>query len=248
MNFRLEICSDSVESALIAQEAGADRIELCTSLIEGGITPSYATILAAKEELRIPLHVLIRPRNGDFLYSNQEYEIMKKEVDFCRQSGVDGVVFGILMSDGSVDYERTISLVDRSWPMSVTFHRAFDLCREPEKGLEDIIGCGAHRVLTSGQKNTAAEGTDLIGRLVGISAGRIIVMPGSGLNDSNIKDVAEKTGAAEFHLSARKEINGMMHYMKKGISMSGNPSMPEYSRKIADADKINKIRQILSSM
>lgn len=248
MNFRLEICSDSVESALIAQEAGADRIELCTSLIEGGITPSYATILAAKEELRIPLHVLIRPRNGDFLYSNQEYEIMKKELDFCRQSGVDGVVFGILMSDGSVDYERTISLVDRSWPMSVTFHRAFDLCREPEKGLEDIIGCGAHRVLTSGQKNTAAEGTDLIGRLVGISAGRIIVMPGSGLNDSNIKDVAEKTGAAEFHLSARKEINGMMQYMKKGISMSGNPSMPEYSRKIADADKINKIRQILSSM
>jgi copper homeostasis protein len=247
MNFRLEICSDSVESAIIAQEAGADRIELCASLIEGGVTPSYATILAAREELHIPVHVLIRPRSGDFLYSEQEYELMKREIVFCRQSGIDGVVLGILRMDGSVDYERTSRLVDVSWPMSVTFHRAFDLCYEPEKGLHDIISCGAHRVLTSGQKNTAAEGTDLISMLVKSASGKIIIMPGSGINESNVSSIAEKTGASEFHMSARKEVQGMMQYRKNGISMGGHPATPEYSRKMADPEKIAAIRQILAS-
>ncbi|HLP75004.1 MAG TPA: copper homeostasis protein CutC [Bacteroidales bacterium] len=247
MNFRLEICSDSVESALIAQEAGADRIELCSSLIEGGVTPSYGTILSAREELRIPVHVLIRPRSGDFLYSEQEYEIMRREIVFCRQSGIDGVVFGILKTDGTVDYDRTARLADMSWPMSVTFHRAFDLCREPEKGLHDIISCGANRVLTSGQKNTAAEGIDLIHKLVKAASQKIIIMPGSGINDSNIKSIAEKTGASEFHLSARKEVQGMMQYRKNSISMGGNSSIQEYSRKMADPEKIATIRKILAS-
>lgn len=248
MNFQLEICSDSVESALIAEEAGADRIELCSSLIEGGVTPSHATILTAREELRIPLHVLIRPRNGDFLYSELEYEIMKKEIMFCRQSGIDGIVFGILRTDGTIDSDRTLRLIDLSWPMSVTFHRAFDLCRDPESGIEDIIRCGAHRLLTSGQRNTAMEGSDLITRLIGISSGRISIMPGSGIKDINIRTIAEKTGASEFHLSGRKEIPGLMQFRKKGISMGGGSSLSEYSRKVADPEMINNIRQILASI
>jgi copper homeostasis protein len=246
MNFKLEICSDTIESALIAQKAGADRIELCTALAEGGTTPSYASILVSKEQLEIPVHVLVRPRRGDFLYSNDEYELMKREIIFCRQLNIDGVVFGILNEDGSIDVDRTMRLVDLSWPMSVTFHRAFDLCRDPVKSLDDIIHCGVQRLLTSGQKNTAEEGSLLIHELVKMSEGRIIIMPGSGLSDTNITSVAEKTGANEFHLSAGKEIVGMMQFRKEGINMGGTSNISEYNRKIADKEKINKIRRLLS--
>ena len=145
MNFKIEICVDSVQSALLAQDAGASRVELCDNLPEGGTTPGYGTIVSARNNLSIGLHVIIRPRGGDFLYTSHEYDIMKREIDICGEAGVDGIVLGILKSDGSIDVERTARLIEVAKPMSATFHRAFDMCQDPVQGLEDIIASGADR-------------------------------------------------------------------------------------------------------
>ena len=245
MNFKLEICVDSVESALNAQIAGADRVELCANLIEGGTTPSYGTIISARSNLNILLHVIIRPRGGDFLYTDIEYDIMRRDIETCGESGVDGIVIGILTADGKIDIERTARLVEFSKPMSVTFHRAFDMCSDPVKGLEDIIQSGADRLLTSGQKNTAVEGSDMINKIVKLAQGRIIIMPGSGVDEYDIGRLAKKTGAGEFHLTGRKSIDSEMRFIQQGISMSGNIDINEFSRKVADAEKIKRIIQIL---
>jgi len=245
LNFKLEICVDSVESALNAQIAGADRVELCANLIEGGTTPSYGTIISARSNLNILLHVIIRPRGGDFLYTDIEYDIMRRDIETCGESGVDGIVIGILTADGKIDIERTARLVEFSKPMSVTFHRAFDMCSDPVKGLEDIIQSGADRLLTSGQKNTAVEGSDMINKIVKLAQGRIIIMPGSGVDEYDIGRLAKKTGAGEFHLTGRKSIDSEMRFIQQGISMSGNIDINEFSRKVADAEKIKRIIQIL---
>ena len=245
MNFKLEICVDSVESALNAQIAGADRVELCANLIEGGTTPSYGTIISARSNLNILLHVIIRPRGGDFLYTDIEYDIMRRDIETCGESGVDGIVIGILTADGKIDIERTARLVEFSKPMSVTFHRAFDMCSDPVKGLEDIIQSGADRLLTSGQKNTAVEGSDMINKIVKLAQGRIIIMPGSGVDEYDIGRLAKKTGAGEFHLTGRKSIDSEMRFIQQGISISGNIDINEFSRKVADAEKIKRIIQIL---
>ena len=155
MKFSLEICVDTVESAIEAQNAGADRVELCSNLMEGGTTPGYGTITSARHNLDIGLNVIIRPRGGDFLYSDQDYDVMRREIDICGECEVDGVVLGILNTDGSVDLERTARLIEFARPMSVTFHRAFDMCSDPVKGLEEIILAGADRLLTSGLKDKA---------------------------------------------------------------------------------------------
>ena len=248
MNFKLEICVDSVESALNAQIAGADRVELCANLIEGGTTPSYGTIISARSNLNILLHVIIRPRGGDFLYTDIEYDIMRRDIETCGESGVDGIVIGILTADGKIDIERTARLVEFSKPMSVTFHRAFDMCSDPVKGLEEIIQSGADRLLTSGQKNTAVEGSDMINKIVKLAQGRIIIMPGSGVDEYNIGRLAKKTGAGEFHLTGRKSIDSEMRFIQQGISMSGNIDINEFSRKVADAEKIKRIIQILRTI
>ena len=245
MDFKLEICVDSIESAINAQSAGADRVELCDNLAEGGTTPSFGMIISARKNLSIGLHVIIRPRGGDFLYSDREFEIMIKDIEICRQSGVDGVVTGLLKADGTVDVERTKYLVESAAPMVVTFHRAFDLCSDPEKGLEDIILTGASRILTSGQKNLVPEGAELISRLVRMAGDRIIIMPGSGLDDSNIAEMARVTVAKEFHLTGRKVVESKMQFRKEGIPMGGFPDIPEFSRKVADPEKIWKIIKIL---
>ncbi|MCU0457005.1 MAG: copper homeostasis protein CutC [Bacteroidales bacterium] len=245
MEFRLEICVDSIESAISAFEAGADRLELCSALSEGGITPSYGMILSARKNFSAGLHVLIRPRGGDFLYSDSEFGIMKRDIEFCRESGVDGVVFGILLPDGNIDTVRTSALVKLSSPMAVTFHRAFDLCRAPERGLEDIIASGASRLLTSGQKNSAGEGAGLIGKLVRQAGKRIIIMPGGGLDLPNIEMVARKTGASEFHMTARKSTGSKMTWKTEGIPMGGPYVEGEYTRKVADPEKIKDIINIL---
>jgi len=148
MKFKLEICADSVQSAIDAQKAGASRVELCDNLLEGGTTPSYGTITSARDNLEIGLHVLIRPRAGDFLYSDLEFQIMRRDIKICKECGTDGIVIGILKKEGTIDVERTAELVKLAHPMSVTFHRAFDMCINPEQGLEDIIASGADRVLT----------------------------------------------------------------------------------------------------
>jgi copper homeostasis protein len=245
MNFSLEICVDNVESAIDAQNAGADRIELCNNLPEGGTTAGIGTITAARNSLTIGLNVIIRPKGGDFLYSDLEYDIMRREIDSCGESGVDGIVLGILESNGSIDVERTAKLIEFARPMSATFHRAFDMCNDPVKGLEDVIATGADRLLTSGQKNKADEGIDLISQLILQAGKRIIIMPGSGINISNIAEIAKVTGAKEFHLTARKVIESEMIFRRQNISMGGNCGITEYSRKVADPDMIRSIINIM---
>jgi copper homeostasis protein len=245
MQFRLEICADSVASAIIAREAGAQRIELCDSLIEGGITPSAGKIESVRHNLDIAIHVIVRPRGGDFLYSGIEYDIMRKDIGLCGESGVDGVVIGILTSEGNIDIERCARLVEEARPMSVTFHRAFDMCKDPFRGLEDVIATGAERLLTSGQRNDAASGATLISELIKKAGSKLIIMPGGGLNESNIKTVALVTGASEFHMTGRKSINSQMKFRRSDISMGGNSSGDEFTMKTADPEVINNIVQIL---
>jgi copper homeostasis protein len=247
MKFKLEICVDSIESALNAQAAGADRIELCDNLYEGGTTPGYGTIVSARDNLNIGLHVIIRPRGGDFLYSDTEYDIMRRDIDTCGEYGVDGIVLGILHPAGTVDVERTAKLIEMARPMSVTFHRAFDMCSDSSKGLEGIIATGADRLLTSGLKNKAADGAELIKELIDQAGNRIIIMPGGGLNISNITEIARQTGAGEFHLTGRKTVDSQMTFRREGVFM-GSVGTDEYSRKIADSVIIKNIINLLNSI
>jgi copper homeostasis protein len=245
MKFKLEICSGSVESAVNAQLAGADRVELCNNLYEGGTTPSPGSISSARESLTIGLHVIIRPRGGDFLYSDNEYDIMRRDIEFCGGHGIDGVVIGLLRADGTIDTDRTSKLVELAYPMSVTFHRAFDMCNDPIRGIEDIISTGASRILTSGQKNSVPEGYSLIHDLVIKAGNRIIIMPGSGLDESNITEIAKSTRAKEFHLTAQKTVESEMIFRRNDIPMGGMPGIPEFSRKVADRERIINIINIL---
>jgi copper homeostasis protein len=248
MEFKLEICVDSVESAIAAQNGGANRIELCDNLIEGGTTPSIGTITSVSENLSIDVNVIIRPRGGDFLYSDLEYDIMRRDIDICGESGINGIVIGILRPDGEIDIERTAKLIEFAQPMSVTFHRAFDMCSDPFRGLDDIISTGAGRLLTSGQKDKAPDGSELIARLNKIAKNRITIMPGGGINESNIAAIAKTTGCTEFHLTARKTVDSEMIYRKQGIAMGGVKEIPEFSRKIADTDMIRRIVDILGAI
>jgi copper homeostasis protein len=245
MKFKLEICTDSVQSAMDAQEAGASRVELCDNLIEGGTTPGYGTIITARRSIDIGLNVLIRPRAGDFLYTDIEFDIMRRDLEVCGECGADGIVIGILRSDGTIDLERTSELVELARPMSVTFHRAFDMCTDPVRGLEDLIAAGADRLLSSGQKKTAAEGSVLLRELVMQAGKRIIIMPGSGISETNIKNIVRLTGAKEFHCSARKVIESGMTFRKEGVTMGNVPGYDEYKRKVADIDKIKNIIRII---
>jgi copper homeostasis protein len=241
MKFKLEICVDTVESAIAAQEAGADRVELCDNLPEGGTTPGFGTIASARSNLTIGLHVIIRPRGGDFLYTDLEYDIMRRDIECCGELGVDGIVLGILRSNGEIDIERTARLIEFAQPMSTTFHRAFDMCPDPFKGLGDVILTGADRLLTSGQKEKAFDGAELINHLVKKAGNRIIIMPGSGINNSNISDIAKATGASEYHMTARKIIESEMIYRQSGVSMRNISGISEFSRKVADPDMIRNI-------
>ncbi len=248
MAFILEICVDSVESAINAQIAGADRVELCGDLTEGGITPGYGTIASARNNLGIGLNVLIRPRGGDFLYSDLEFDSMRRDIEICGESGADGIVTGILLAGGAIDVERSARLVEFAFPMPVTFHRAFDMCSDPVQGLEDVIATGAARLLTSGQKNNAVDGIELIRQLVIQGGDRIIIIPGSGIDETNVALIATATKVQEIHLSARMAIDSEMIFRRQGISMGGVKGVSEFSRKVADPDKIKNIVAILKSL
>ncbi len=208
----LEIIGFNIESCRLAQAAGAHRIELCDGPGEGGTTASYGFIKAARKALTIELYPIIRPRGGDFLYSDAEFDIMKTDVQLCKEIGCDGVVIGILNTDGSIDKKRCRQLVELAYPLGVTFHRAFDRCANPFEALEDIIATGCERILTSGQHPTAMEGAELIKDLIKQADERIIIMPGSGVGIGNIIELAEKTGATEFHSSARISAGSKMEY------------------------------------
>ncbi len=245
MEFKLEICVDSAISALNAQSAGADRIELCDNLGEGGTTPGYGMIISARNNLSIGIHVLIRPRGGDFLYSDTEYDIMRRDIELCGENGIDGIVTGILFPDGTIDVERTARLIEFAYPMTATFHRAFDMCADPVRGIEDVIATGASRLLTSGQQNKALDAVELIRQLVIQAGERLIVMPGGGIDETNAAQIITATKAKELHLTGRMEIDSEMIFRRQGISMGSLPGNPEFKRKIADPEKIKKIIESL---
>lgn len=244
----LEICANSVESALMAQKGGAQRVELCDNIYEGGTTPSYGTILKARELLNIDLNIIIRPRGGDFCYSELEFEIIKKDIEFAKNAGIDGVVVGILNPDGTIDTVRTKLLVELAKPMSVTFHRAFDVTKDPFKALEDIISCGCNRILTSGQENKAIVGISLIKDLIKIAGSRIIIMPGSGINETNVQEICKNTRAVEFHASLRKNAKSKMKYRKEGIAMGGIQQINEFEISLTDSERVKKMTQILQNL
>lgn len=242
----LETCVDSIEGALAAQAGGADRVELCADLFEGGITPGPGTILLARERLKIGLNVIIRPRGGDFCYSDAEFEVMKRDVEFSKRAGADGVVIGILRPDGSVDVDRTGELVRLARPMSVTFHRAFDLTRDPFEALEDVISLGVDRLLTSGQEGTVVEGLDLLVELVRRAGKRVIIMPGGGINERNLAKVAAATGAREFHASGSTTVDGRMKYRTSRVFMGGALRSPEYTIRATDPNRIKALAATLA--
>jgi copper homeostasis protein len=219
MIFKLEVIGFTIEGCLIAQNAGAHRIELCDSPADGGTTASYGFIKAAREKLQIELFPIIRPRGGDFFYSDDEFEIMKIDVQLCKELGCDGVVIGMLTKDGRVDKKRCSTLVNLAYPLGVTFHRAFDRTEDPFEALEDIIEIGCERILTSGQKQNALEGAALIKQLINKADDRIIIMPGSGVRSENIVQIAETTGAVEFHSSARIQLENKISVEENEIKM-----------------------------
>ena len=242
--FTLEVCANSVQSAINAQIAGAKRIELCENLFIGGTTPSYGCIKSTRERVDIAMNILIRPRIGDFLYSDIEFEQIKNDILVAKQLGVNGIVCGILRPNGEVDTERTAELVELSKPLTFTFHRAFDFTPDPNKALEDIIKTGATHILTSGQKNKAADSVDLLCELVKKAANRIVIMPGSGVNAETIKSIVN-TGAKEFHMSGVKDVESKMIYRKENLTLNGN-SLPDYINQISDVESIKKVVEYLN--
>lgn len=234
----LEIAVFNIESALLASKSGADRIELCENAFDGGTTPSCGTLKTIKEKISIPVFPIIRARGGDFFYTDDEYNVMKNDILFCRQLGFEGAVIGLLNKDATVDKERTKHLVDVAYPMEITFHRAFDRTKDAFQSLEDIIECGCQRILTSGQVPNAYDGKDLIKKLIEQADERIIIMPGTGVRSNNIKELADYTNATELHSSARKNIKSEMEFV--------NEKMHEELTNISvDADEIKKMKSIL---
>lgn len=243
----LEICCYSVQSAIIAEEAGADRIELCAGIYEGGTTPSQATIQMVKEKVNIPVNVIIRPRGADFCYSDLEFECMKRDILACKEMGVDGIVSGVLLPEGKIDVERSRELIELTRPMSFTFHRAFDMVEDHHQALKQLIELGVDRILTSGGMQTAMEGKELLADLVKESGEQLIIMPGSGVNGSNIAELARSTRAKEFHCSSKSLVKGKMQYQNPNISMGGEGSIPEFDYYEANPDSIRKIVSILKN-
>jgi len=244
----LEVCATSLQSAINAQSGGAGRVELCDNLYEGGTTPSPGTILLAREKLNIKVHVLIRPRGSDFIYSDQEMEVICKDIEFCKKAGCDGVVIGFLNSDGTINADRTREMTDLARPMSVTFHRAFDMTRDPFEALDVLLNTGVDRLLTAGQQNKAPLGTDLIARLIKKSGNQMIIMPGSGVNEENVTWLHQHTGAVEFHLTGQRPVGSRMQYRKEGIFLGGLSQIPEYEYSVTSVERIRKIVEILNSL
>ncbi|MEQ1605133.1 MAG: copper homeostasis protein CutC [Pyrinomonadaceae bacterium] len=239
-NIAVEICVDSVESAVAAQAGGAHRVELCDNLMEGGTTPSFGSIEVARRLLNIKLHVIIRPRGGDFLYSDIEFQIMKRDIEAAKGLGVDGVVIGLLDREGNIDVPRTAELVQLARPMSITFHRAFDVCADPLKAINQLAEIGVDRILTSGQEATAVEGLDMLANCVKHAAGRISIIACGNLNERNIAKVIAATGVSEVHFTAFGEVASEMRHRNERVFMGGTLRPPEYSRSVTDAQTVRK--------
>lgn len=248
--FKFEICANSVESCLAAQEGGADRVELCAGIPEGGTTPSYGEIKLARKLLtKTKLHVIIRPRGGDFLYTPLELERMEEDIRICRELGVDGVVFGCLTEEGEIDREVNRRLVELARPMSITFHRAFDHTADPMKALEDIISLGCNRILTSGQQPKAIDGISLLAqlekKLKEYPLPPIQLLAGSGVNEENIRQIFDATGIHEYHFSARVNVVSKMKHYNHEVYM-GAKGADESNSLVTSAEKVrNTIKQLV---
>ncbi|MFN3299048.1 MAG: copper homeostasis protein CutC [Sediminibacterium sp.] len=235
----LEICVFNTATAIAAEQAGADRIELCENYANGGTTPSYGYLKTVREKISIPVFPMIRPRGGDYFHTQDEIDLILKDILLCKELLFEGVVFGLLNQDGSIDQENTAKLVDAAYPLDVTFHRAFDRCKDPLGSLETLIQCGCTRVLTSGQYPKVTDGLPLVKTLVEQANDRIIIMPGSGLNSSNVQHIIETAGVNEVHTSARTRIPSTTTFR--------NPLMPEdFDIDFVDVDEIKKIKSIIN--
>lgn len=240
----IEICANSAQSCAEAEAGGAARVELCAGIPEGGTTPSYGEIRAAMQAApHIDVNVIIRPRGGDFLYTETEIQAMLFDIELCRNLGVHGVVFGCLTADGCLDVPLMRRLKAAAGPLSVTCHRAFDVCQNPCGALETLIDLGFDRVLTSGQQSDAVQGIPLIAELVAQAAGRIIVMPGCGVRESNIAEIEAKTGACEFHTSARSAVPSRMRYHNTAVFMGSAVVPDEFEIMQTDRRKVARIVQ-----
>ena len=241
MRYLIEIATSDFNTTRSAVNGGADRIELCANLAEGGTTPSYATIKRCREAFDVSIYPIIRPRGGDFLYTKDEFAIMKRDVELCKELGCDGIVIGLLNMDGSIDRTRTSQLVETAYPLGVTFHRAFDRCKDANEALEQLIEIGVERILTSGQKPSVVDGVDLVAELNKRSDGRIIIMPGSGVRKENIKMLAEKTGCTEFHSSLRGKRKSDMQFIHPAFA----DSEESYSNNWIDEGEVKALRNTL---
>jgi copper homeostasis protein len=237
---KIEICVEGIDGLVAAQEAGADRVELCASLLEGGITPSLGTVRQALAVATIPFHVIVRPRGGDFLYSDREFESMVEDVRALQELGVAGVVVGCLTSDGRIDEPRMRALVEAAGPLAVTCHRAFDMTRDPEEAVKALVRCGVGRVLTSGQRDTALEGIDVLARTVDAARGRLIVMVCGALDETNIGEVLSRSGAPEAHFAAPKVLPSGMAYRNPNVGMGGTAIEREFELTVTDRDAVRR--------
>jgi copper homeostasis protein len=235
----LEICANSYESALAAQNGGAKRVEFCDNLAEGGTTPSYAQIALAKKNLSIEVWPIIRPRGGDFLYSDIEFELMKEDIKICRSLNCEGIVTGILKADGTIDKKRCAELIELAKPMEVAFHRAFDMSNDMDQALEDLIALQIKRVLTSGGAPSAILGTEKLAQLVKKANGRIIIMPGAGINENNIKELIDQTGATQFHASAKEFVTSKMKFRNTETKMGSIED--EYRYELTSETKVKAL-------
>lgn len=236
----LEVCAGDIESIIAAAKGGADRIELCSALSEGGITPSIGLIRKALEVPGIKVNVLIRPRGGDFIYSEDEVECMVADIEAAKEAGVNGVVIGALTPEGDIDIPVCQQLMTAAKGLSVTFHRAFDRCRNPEKALEQIIDLGCDRILSSGQAGSALEGKEMLAAMVRQARGRIIILAGAGVSESNAAEIIRFTGTNEIHASARKTISSSMTYRTDNVAM-GSADCDDFVRKTTCADTVRLI-------
>jgi copper homeostasis protein len=240
----IEIVVYNIESALKAQEGGADRVELCDNPGEGGTTPSFGTIESVRQNVNLDVFVMIRPRGGDFHYSNYEFHCMRRDIDQCQKLSADGVVFGILNAEGTLDKKRCKELIDRARPMKVTCHRAFDMTRDPLEALEDCIEVGFDRILTSGHQTVASKGTALIAELVKKANGRIAIMPGSGVNEEAVEKIVNETHVNEIHFSATAFRESAMQYRNPAIAGMGSEEGSEFKYRTVDPARVRVVRKL----
>ncbi len=248
MTVLVEACVDSVESALAAEAGGAGRIELCDNLVEGGTTPSAGMIAACRSRVAIPVFVLVRPRGGDFLFTEAEQDVVLRDVVAARERGADGVVVGSLRADGTVNVEQVAALIEAAGPASVTFHRAFDVSRDPAESLDALVSLGVSRVLTSGQAPSALEGAPTLAALVARGAGRIAILAGGGINEENVAQVVAASGVREVHVRGTTVLESSMRFRSARVSL-GKAFVPDdYRRTVTDPERIRRIRERLAAM